>query len=263
MGLGWCCFFLLRLVLRLCLSALERFIHVLGRLVGLAVVVDRHLGFAFLGDAHHLVAVGIYAGGLRFALFGIILQVYGTVVATPVLALTDEYLFPGEVVSLFLLVKRDMVPLCQTLGVAVGVVPVVFEALPGLLLALLPALLCLLCLLLVLLTVLSRVDKGDVTLGGVVLQVGGEFLSVGEFDVLFLDKTAVLSMPICCIVRFILATFCLIKILSTGMLSISFVRRSMLTRHLCTSPVAGSLRSTALPRLPVLDNSTLSSAVNV
>ncbi len=119
------------------------------------------------------------------------MQVYGTVVATPVLALTDEYLFPGEVVSLFLLVKRDMVPLCQTLGVAVGVVPVVFEALPGLLLALLPALLCLLCLLLVLLTVLSRVDKGDVTLGGVVLQVGGEFLSVGEFDVLFLDKTAV------------------------------------------------------------------------
>ena len=191
LGLGLVLLFLLRLVLRLCLSALERFIHVLGRLVGLAVVVDRHLGFAFLGDAHHLIAVGIYAGGLRLALFGIILQVYGTVVATPVLALTDEYLFPGEVVSLFLLVERDMVPLIQTLGVAVGVMPVVFEALPGLLPALLAALLSPLCLLLVLLTVLSRVDKGDVTLGCVVLQVGGEFLSVGEFDVLFLDKTAV------------------------------------------------------------------------
>ena len=130
LGLGLVLLFLLRLVLRLCLSALEWFIHVLGRLVGLAVVVDRHLGFAFLGDAHHLVAVGIYAGGLRFALFGVILQVYGAVVATPVLALTDEYLFPGEVVSLFLLVERDMVPLCQTLGIAVGIVPVVFEALP-------------------------------------------------------------------------------------------------------------------------------------
>ncbi len=139
----------------------------------------------FFGDAHNLVAVGIYPCGLGLALFGVVLQVHGTVIALIILDFPDKHLFPGEVVSLFPVVKRDMVPLRQPLGIAVGVVPVVFEArMPGLFLALL---LALLCLLLVLLTVKNRIDKGDVTFGGVILQVGCKFLAVGELNVLLLD----------------------------------------------------------------------------
>ena len=68
---------LLVFVLRGGLPALERFLHVLGRLVGRSVIVYGILGLASLGDAHDLVAVGIYPRGLRLTLFGIVLEIDG------------------------------------------------------------------------------------------------------------------------------------------------------------------------------------------
>ena len=78
---------LLVFVLRGGLPALERFLHILGRLVGRSVIVNGILGLAFLGDAHDLVAVGIYPRGLRLTLFGIVLEIDGAVVAEFVLGL--------------------------------------------------------------------------------------------------------------------------------------------------------------------------------
>ena len=63
---------LLFFVLRGALPALEWLLHVLGRLVGRPVVVHRILSLAFLGDAHDLVAVGIYPRGLWLTLFWIV-----------------------------------------------------------------------------------------------------------------------------------------------------------------------------------------------
>ena len=67
--------FLLRLVFWRGLAPLEWVLHVLSRLVGLALIVDGYLRLAFLGYADNLVAVGIYARGFGLALLGVILEI--------------------------------------------------------------------------------------------------------------------------------------------------------------------------------------------
>ena len=91
---------LLVFVLRGGLPALEWLLHVLGRLVGRSVIVHGILGLAFLGDAHDLVAVGIYPRGLWLTLFGIVLEIDGTVVAEFVLGLAYEDFLACEVIGL-------------------------------------------------------------------------------------------------------------------------------------------------------------------
>lgn len=78
--LGFFCCFCRSLVFGCRLTSLERLVHILGGLVGLvglALIVDGILRLAFPGDTHHLVAVGIYAGGFRLTLFGIVLEIDG------------------------------------------------------------------------------------------------------------------------------------------------------------------------------------------
>ena len=66
---------LLRLVFWRSLAPLEWFLHVLRRLVSLALVVDGYLSLTFFGYADNLVAVGIYARGFGLALLGVILEI--------------------------------------------------------------------------------------------------------------------------------------------------------------------------------------------
>lgn len=128
---------LLRLVLRLRLTFGQRLVDVLGRLVGLSVVVDGYLCLVFLGDAHNVVAVGIYAGRFGLLLLRVEFQVYGAIVAETVFALAHEDLFTGEVIRLLLFAQRYLTPLFEPLGIAVVVEPLLR------LLRLLVAVLCL------------------------------------------------------------------------------------------------------------------------
>ena len=72
---GLALLFLLRLVFWRGLAPLERVLHVLCRLVGFALVVYSYLSLAFLGDAHNLVAVGIYARGFGLTFLRIVLEI--------------------------------------------------------------------------------------------------------------------------------------------------------------------------------------------
>ena len=114
---------LLVFVLRCGLPALKWLLHVLGRLVGRSVVVHCILGLAFLGDAHDLVAVGIYPRGLRLTLFGIVLEIDGAVVTEFVLGLAYEDFLACEVIGLLLFVQRQLAPVFETLDGAVGIMP--------------------------------------------------------------------------------------------------------------------------------------------
>ena len=114
---------LLVFVLRGGLPALEWLLHVLGCLVGRSVVVHCILGLAFLGDAHDLVAVGIYPRGLWLTLFWIVLEIDGAVVAEFVLGLAYEDFFACEVIGLLLFVKRQFAPVFEAFDGAVGIVP--------------------------------------------------------------------------------------------------------------------------------------------
>ena len=114
---------LLFVVFRSGLSFLQRLFQVLGRLVGRSVVVHGILGLAFLGDAHDLVAVGIYPRGLRLTLFGIVLEIDGAVVTELVLGLAYEDFFACEVIGLLLFVKRQLAPVFEALDGAVGIMP--------------------------------------------------------------------------------------------------------------------------------------------
>ena len=97
---------LLVLVFRRGLPSLKRLLHILCRLVGGAVVIDRHLRLAFLCDADDLVAVGIYPCGLRLTLFGIVLEIDGAVVAEFVFGLAYEDFLSCEVIGLLLFIQR-------------------------------------------------------------------------------------------------------------------------------------------------------------
>ena len=134
------------------LSALEWLLHILGGLVGRSIVVYGILRLAFLGDAHNLVAVGIYPRGLRLTLFGIVLEIDGAVVAEFVFCLAYEDFLSGEVIGLLLLVERQLAPVFEPLDGAVGVVPRVSDLPLG----------C--CALLLFLAVQIGVDEHDVSL---------------------------------------------------------------------------------------------------
>lgn len=97
------------------LSALERLVHVLCRLVGLAVVIHGKLRLAFLRDAHNLVTVGIYPCGFGLAKFGIILEIDGAVVAVAVFAFANKHFLSGEIIRLLLFVERHLTPVLQRL----------------------------------------------------------------------------------------------------------------------------------------------------
>lgn len=105
------------------LSALERLLHILGGLVGRSIVIYGILRLAFLGDTDDLVAVGIYPRGLRLALFRIVLEIDGAVVAEFVFGLAYEDFLSGEVICLLLFVQRQLAPVLEALDGAVGIVP--------------------------------------------------------------------------------------------------------------------------------------------
>ena len=105
------------------LPALEWLLHVLGCLVGRPVVVHCILGLAFLGDAHDLVAVGIYPRGLRLTFFGIVLEIDGAVVAEFVFGLAYEDFLSCEIIGLLLFIQRQLAPMFESLDGAVGIVP--------------------------------------------------------------------------------------------------------------------------------------------
>ena len=114
---------LLRLVFWRGLAPLEWFLHVLCRLVGLAIVVDGYLSLTFFGYADNLVAVGIYTRGFGLSLLGVILEIGGILVTTSIYDFTDIYLLACEIGILFRLIQRDVTPLFQTLDIAVLIVP--------------------------------------------------------------------------------------------------------------------------------------------
>ena len=114
---------LLVFVLRGGLPALEWLLHLLGRLVGRSVIVYGILGLAFLGDAHDLVAVGIYPRGLWLTLFWIVLELDGAVVAEFVLGLAYEDFLACEVISLLRVVNWQLAPVFEAFERAVGIKP--------------------------------------------------------------------------------------------------------------------------------------------
>ena len=166
---------LLMLVLGSRLTLLERVGDVFRSLVGLALIVHSILCPAFLGHTDNLLVVGIMVFRDRTLFLLIELEEYRAWLALPVRDVGNLDFLAGLIVGNLLLREMGVLPLGDTLGIAVGIDPRI-------------ALLLLLFAGLLLFERLGA-DKLHITLVGVVLQVTGELSAVVQFDLLAFDNS--------------------------------------------------------------------------
>lgn len=117
---------LLFLILRGCLTLLERFIDILGSLVGLALVVHGELSLTLSSRLDGLCLIGISGMRERTAFHRVELDIDGGLLALFVNVTFDFHRFSGDIISLLLVGEMNITPFPDRLYTAVFECPALF-----------------------------------------------------------------------------------------------------------------------------------------